>query len=168
MKRNYERIIDVVLGILFIMLIFGFAQSIMILDYTQGDYGKYQYFADMILSNDKFLIGFTTASIFLCILYALFDFKEFKYGKFIQFVLSILLLGIASYIFIILTTLRNEAFQMSNYVNENAYSLYKEYRLYSLMICFSQFLLSLHAIIRSCHSYYIYRKNEEKEDNSSL
>lgn len=168
MKRNYERIIDVVLGILFVMLVFGFAQSIMLLDYGMGDYGRYQEFADVILLNDKYLIGFTSASLSFCLLYALFDFKEFKHGKFIQFVLSILLLGIASYIFIILTSLRNEAFQMSNYVSENVYALYKEYRLYSLIICFSQFLLSLHAIARSGYTYYRYKKAEESEDNSSL
>lgn len=165
MKKNYERIIDVVLGILFVMLVFGFAQSIVFLDNTLAVYGQYQDFANTIFVNNNFLLGFTGSSILLCLLYPLFDFKNFKHGRFIQFIIGLLLLGMSIYIFIILVSLRQEAYSIEGYSTQVTFSLYKEYRAFSLQIIFAQFLLSIHSLIRSLHHHFTKKK---VDDSASL
>lgn len=165
MKRNYERIIDVLLGVLFVLLIYGFAKSIIFLDYRMGYYGEYEKFANVLFDNDIFLLAFTCCSLLLCFIYAILDFKKIKKGKVIQCILGLLLMGISAYTFIILCGLRDQAFSIDNYATVNAFSLYVEYRNFSLIICLSQFVISLHALIRSVFDYLSYRKEKKEEIN---
>lgn len=165
MKRNYDRIIDVLLGVLFVILILNFAQSITFLDNYRLYFGEYQNFANTILNNDCFLIGFTTASIFICILYAICDYKQFTHRKFYQAVLGIVLLGISIYIFIILTSLRNKAYSIENFSTQVEFSLFTTYRDFSLSICVSQFIIAVHALVRSGMEYYREYKEKLVEDD---
>lgn len=162
MEHNYKRIIEVLLGVLFATIILGYGMSIAFLDYEMGYYGQEQEFANLILTNDKYLIAFTTVSIACCILYAAFDFWQVKYHKFIQFVLSIVLMGIASYLLIIMVSLRKQAFSIDGYSLNSAFSLYKEYRTFSVLITSSQFIISIYGLI---NSFYVYFKAKNKENH---
>lgn len=161
MKKLYSRTISCVLAILFVMLLYGLSQSVVFLDYQSGYYGTNQAFAEVIFSNNVYLLSFTCISIVICIIYAILEFFKVKHEEIIRFGLAILLMGIASYMFIILVGLRKQAFSIENFATNNAFALYKEYRTFSLEICFSQFLLSLHALLRSFYHFYLYMKKEE-------
>ncbi len=158
MKENYKRIISAFLAMLFLMMVYGLAKSIIFLDYAMGYYGENQEFCQLLLSNDKFIIGFTSGGLVLCIFYALCDFISFKKKDFLQFICSILLLLIATYLFILVVGVRKQAFSLDGYSTNSAFSLYTEYRSFSLMIIFSEFLLSLQALFRSIYTAYQKRK----------
>lgn len=160
MRKNYQYIIDVVLGVLFVMLVYGLAKSIVFLDYSMGYYGANQAFADTLIHNDILLLAFSVVSIFLCLLYPLTDLKPLRYSSLFRFLIGICLMGIAAYMFIILVSLREQAFSIDDYATKNAFSLYLEYRNFSLMTCFSQFLLALAALVRSLLDF-IHRNKEE-------
>lgn len=154
MKENYKRIISAFLAMLFLMMVYGLSKSIIFLDYAMGYYGENQEFCELLLSNDRFLIGFATGGLVLCIFYALCDFLSFKKKDFLQFICAILLLVIATYLFILVVGVRKQAFSLDGYSTNSAFSLYSEYRNFSLMIIFSEFLLSLQALFRSCSTAY--------------
>ncbi len=160
MKHNYQRTIEVLLGTMFTILLVGFALSIAFLDYGMGYYGEDQEFANLLLRHDRYLIGFTAASIACCFVYAGLDFGKAKHRKFIQFMLALILLGISIYLIIMMVGLRNQAFSVDGYSLNNAFILYKEYRIFSVMVATAQLVISLYAICRSCFSYFTTRKNE--------
>ncbi len=164
MKRNYERMIDTLLGVMFACLLFGFAKSICFLDYQKAYFDPSNAsFAKVLFENDGYLIAFSTISIFLCILYAILDFFVLKHSKFLQFLIGLLLLGISAYLFILLCGLRNLAFNTDNSLAAISFSLYKEYRSFSLEIIVSQFLISLHALLRSLFTFFrLQKKGTEK------
>lgn len=164
MKRNYERMIDTLLGVMFACLLFGFAKSICFLDYQKAYFDPTNAsFAKVLFENDAYLIAFGAISIFLCILYALMDFFIWKHSRFVQFIIGLLLLGISAYLFILLCGLRNLAFNTDNSLAAISFSLYKEYRSFSLEIIVSQFLISLHSLLRSFFTYFhSYQKADEK------
>ncbi len=163
MKENYKRIISAFLAMLFLMMVYGLAKSITFLDYALGYYGENQGFCQLLLSNDRFLIGFASGGLVLCVFYAICDFFSFKKKDFLQFVCSILLLVIATYLFILVVGLRKQAFSLDGYSTNVAFSLYTEYRSFSLLIIFSEFLLSLQALFRSFLTAYQKRKKEKNE-----
>lgn len=167
MKKLYGRIISGVLAILFVMLLYGLSQSAVFLDYQSGYYGASQAFANVIFTNNIYLLSFTCVSVLICVVYAILEFFKVKHGEIIRFGLAILLMGIASYMLIILVGLRKQAFSIENFATDNAFALYKEYRTFSLEISFSQFLLSLHALLRSFYHFFLYMKGESspKEEN---
>ena len=160
MKHNYQRIIEVLLGVLFAVMLIGFALSIAFLDYGMGYYGQDQEFADLLLSHDKYLIGLTAGSLLCCLIYALLDFAKVNHRRFFQFVLAMIFLGISTYLLIMMVGLRKQAFSIDGYSVNNAFSLYKEYRVFSVLITTSQFIISLYAICRSCFGYFKSRKSE--------
>lgn len=162
MKKLYSRTISCVLAILFVMLLYGLSQSAVFLDYQSGYYGADQAFAEVIFSNDIYLLSFTCISVVICIIYAVLEFFKVRHEEIIRFGLAILLMGIASYMFIILVGLRKQAFSIENFATNNAFVLYKEYRTFSLEISFSQFLLSLHALLRSFYHFYLHMKKKEE------
>ncbi len=162
-KENYRRIVSAFLAMLFLMMVYGLAKSIIFLDYAMGYYGENQGFCQLLLTNDRFLIGFASGGLFLCIFYALCDFLSFKKKEFLQFICAILLLLIATYLFILVVGVRKQAFSLDGYSANSAFSLYTEYRSFSLMIIFSEFLLSLQALFRSCSTAFLKRKKERVE-----
>lgn len=166
-KENYRRIVSAFLAMLFLMMVYGLAKSIIFLDYAMGYYGENQGFCQLLLTNDRFLIGFASGGLFLCIFYALCDFLSFKKKEFLQFICAILLLLIATYLFILVVGVRKQAFSLDGYSANSAFSLYTEYRSFSLMIIFSEFLLSLQALFRSCSTAFLKRKKERVEQKSS-
>ena len=165
MRHNYLRIIDAFLGFLFGLMILGLAFSIIYLDYAMGYYGQDQEFANLLINCDKFLIGFTAGSVLCCILYAVFDIFDLPHAKFLQLLMAFILLGISTYLFILMAGLRNQAFSLNGYSTSAAFSLYKEYRIISILIITPQFLLSLQALIRLFLSKGMFhRKPDENEE----
>lgn len=164
MKRNYANIIDAMLGVLFVLLLLGFAQSICFLDYQMAYFEPdCKEFATILFRNNYYMIGFTSASLVICVLYGLFDIFKWKHSSFVQTLLGILLMGISAYMFILLCGLRDMAFNIENAMTAMTFPLYKEYRLFSLEIILSQFLIALHALIRSVHDAIKKVKTKENE-----